>query len=101
MVMSSTTADQPNKKSNDNVIVGNIIDDAGYDGINVTSGDRNIISGTLVTNSSDDVSSRDGIRITTSDGIVANGNSVGTAVAVGGTSYARRRTRRARPLIKR
>jgi len=72
----STIAAQPNKKSNDNVIRNNTIDNAGQDGINVSSGDRNQITGNTVTNSSDDVSGRDGIRIASTDGIGCDDNVV-------------------------
>jgi parallel beta-helix repeat protein len=67
---------QTNKKSNDNVLIGNTIDQAGRDGIEVLSGDRNVIDGNVVTNSSDDVLSRDGIRITSSDNISCDDNIV-------------------------
>jgi parallel beta-helix repeat protein len=73
---SSSQADQPNKKPNDNAAVGNTIDQAGQDGLNVTSGDRNVIDGNTITNSSDDVSGRDGIRITSSDSIPCDDNVV-------------------------
>jgi parallel beta-helix repeat protein len=73
---SSTQADQPNKKSNANVIIGNIVDQAGQDGLNVTSGDRNVIDGNVITNSSDDVLGRDGIRIASSDSVTCDNNVV-------------------------
>lgn len=73
---SSPSADQPNKKSNDNVVTSNVVDESGRDGINVISGDRNEIRGNTITNSSDDVSSRDGIRITTTDSITCDDNVV-------------------------
>jgi parallel beta-helix repeat protein len=72
----SAGADQPNKKSNDNQITGNVIDQAGQDGINLTSGDRNELLDNTVTNSSDDTSGRDGIRLTASDSITCNDNQV-------------------------
>jgi parallel beta-helix repeat protein len=72
----SSVADQPNKKSSNNIITGNTIDQAGRDGIFVNSGDRNQVTGNLVTNSSDDVTSRDGIRIQSSDGITCDDNVV-------------------------
>jgi len=72
----SPIADQPNKKSSDNVITGNVIDQAGQDGINVASGDRNQITNNMITNSSDDTSGRDGIRITSSNSITCNDNVV-------------------------
>jgi parallel beta-helix repeat protein len=73
---SSPQSDQSNKKSNANLIIKNIIDQAGQDGLNVTSGDRNVIDGNTVTNSSDDVPGRDGIRITSSDAITCDNNVV-------------------------
>ena len=73
---SSPQSAQPNKKSNANVIIGNIVDQAGQDGLNVTSGDRNVIDGNIITNSSDDVLGRDGIRITSSDSVTCDNNVV-------------------------
>lgn len=73
---SSTVAGQPNKKSSDNVIVGNTVDQAGRDGIIVNSGDRNQITGNVVTNSSDDIAGKDGIRIQSTDGITCDDNVV-------------------------
>jgi len=78
---SSTTADQANKKSNDNVVTGNTIDQAGQDGVNVISSDRNQITGNAITNSADDTSGRDGIRITSSDSITCNDNTVANNTA--------------------
>lgn len=72
----SLSAATPNKKSNDNLIVGNTIDQAGEDGINVISGDRNQIVDNVVTNSSDNVSGRDGIRITSFDSVTCDDNVV-------------------------
>ncbi len=73
---SSTLADQPNKKANDNVITNNVIDQAGQDGINVVSGDRNRITNNTITNSSNVSTGRDGIRITTGDSIACDDNVV-------------------------
>src|SRR6266511_3738100 len=73
---SSLLADQPNKKSSDNLISNNTIDQAGQDGINVSSGDRNTVTGNTITNSSDDTSGRDGIRITSIDTITCDDNTV-------------------------
>jgi parallel beta-helix repeat protein len=78
---SSPTATQPNKKSTDNVITGNRIDQAGQDGINVNGGDRNQITGNVVTNSSDDTSGRDGIRVTSADGVTCDDNVVANNTA--------------------
>ena len=76
MVKGSPTADQPNKKASGNIIVGNFIDEAGQDGINITSGDANQILGNTITNSSNLTSGRDGIRITSSDSITCDDNVV-------------------------
>lgn len=73
---SSPIADQPNKKANRNVITANTITQAGQDGINVTSGDDNEITGNTITDSSDDTSGRDGIRITSTDAVSCDGNRV-------------------------
>ncbi|WP_446214987.1 CBM96 family carbohydrate-binding protein [Micromonospora sp. IBHARD004] len=73
---SSPTADQPNKKATRNVVAGNTITQAGQDGINVTSGDDNEITGNTITDSSDDTSGRDGIRITSTDAVSCDGNRV-------------------------
>jgi parallel beta-helix repeat protein len=67
LTKASSSAGQPHKTSNDNVIAGNSIDNAGQDGINVTSGDRNEILANTITNSANRTSGRDGIRITGSD----------------------------------
>jgi parallel beta-helix repeat protein len=72
----SAGADQPNKKANDNLITGNVIDQAGQDGINITSSDHNKVMGNTVTNSSDDTSGRDGIRLTATDSTACDDNQV-------------------------
>lgn len=77
----SPTADQANKKSSDNTLMNNIIDQAGQDGINVSSGDRNLITANTVTNSSDDTTGRDGIRVTSNDNITCDDNTVANNVA--------------------
>ena len=61
--LSSSTADQPNKPSNNNTITGNTINEAGQHGIYVNTGNGNEILNNTITNSSENVSSRDGIRI--------------------------------------
>ena len=76
LAKASTSADQPNKKSNDNTIRNNVIDQAGQDGINLTSGDRNKLLANTITNSSDDISGRDGIRLSSSDSIACDDNEV-------------------------
>jgi parallel beta-helix repeat protein len=73
---SSPGADQPNKKANNNLITGNVVDHAGDDGINITSSDRNQVVGNTVTNSSDATSGRDGIRLTATDSVACDDNQV-------------------------
>jgi parallel beta-helix repeat protein len=73
---SETNAPQPNKKSNGNVIAGNTVDNAGHNGIEVASSDRNTVTGNAVTNSSDDKSGMDGIRISSGDSISCDDNLV-------------------------
>jgi hypothetical protein len=72
----SGTADQKHKKSSYNVIRGNLIDQAGRDGILVKGGDHNRVEKNWVTNSSDDADRRDGIRILALDSVTAIGNVV-------------------------
>jgi parallel beta-helix repeat protein len=78
---SSPTADQPNKKSTDNLVTGNVINQAGQDGINLNSVDRNTITGNTITNSADDTPSRDGIRVGSSDSITCDDNVVSNNTA--------------------
>ena len=73
---SSTSADQPNKKSNNNTIRNNVVDQAGQDGINVQASDNNVVTGNTVTNSSDNTSGRDGIRVAPLDSITCDDNRV-------------------------
>lgn len=73
---SQSNAGQPNKKANDNTIINNVIDDAGENGIRINSSDRNIIIGNQVTNSSDDRSGSDGIRLLSMDSINCDDNRV-------------------------
>ena len=77
----STIADQANKPSNDNTIRNNTIIRSGENGIYVNSGNRNTITGNVVTNSSQVVSSRDGIRIGSSDSIPCDDNIVNGNIA--------------------
>ncbi|MFN0282449.1 MAG: DNRLRE domain-containing protein [Kineosporiaceae bacterium] len=77
----STVAKQPNKKSNDNTIVNNVVNESGGHGVAVNSGDRNVIQGNTVTNSSNAVSGRDGIRIFSADGIGCDDNTVSANTA--------------------
>jgi parallel beta-helix repeat protein len=78
---SETNAPQPNKKANDNVIIGNTIDNAGLNGIEVNSSDGNEVTGNTVTNSSDNASGMDGIRISTMDGITCDDNRIESNLA--------------------
>src|SRR5919106_4307479 len=71
---SSTQAPQPNKQSNDNVIIGNTIDNVGEHGIKINSSARNQILNTFITNTPDPVSSRDGIRTGSSDSLTCDDN---------------------------
>lgn len=70
----SASASQPHKKSNDNVIIGNYVDNAGQDGINLNSGDRNLITGNTILNSSNLTTSQDGIDVTSADSILCDDN---------------------------
>ena len=76
MAKASTSAKQPNKPSNDNVITGNQVENAGRNGIAVNSGSRNVISGNTVLNSSDDTSGLDGIRLMSYNGVVCDDNTI-------------------------
>lgn len=78
---SSATATQPNKPSNENTVRNNTIDQAGRDGVFVNSSNKNQITGNRVTNSSDVVTSRDGIRLASSDSKSCNSNVVRANVA--------------------
>ena len=73
---SSSAASQPNKKSNDNIVSGNYIENSGMDGINIIGSDRNHAIGNTILNSSDAVSGRDGIRIQSGNGITCDDNSI-------------------------
>lgn len=65
----SSTADQPNKTADHNLISDNVIDQAGQDGINVNGGTDNQLVDNHVTNSANVTSNRDGIRVTTATGV--------------------------------
>jgi parallel beta-helix repeat protein len=67
---------QANKKSNDNVIIANTIDNAGQNGVRIHSSDRNLISGNYITNSSNVTAGQDGIRIASGDSITCDDNRV-------------------------
>ena len=78
---STTTSGQKNKKSSDNIIRNNVIDNSGQDGINFNGGDGNRVEGNQITNNSNISSNRDGIRIGTGDLVSCNDN-----VIVGNTA---------------
>ena len=78
---SETNAPQPSKKANGNVIIGNVVDNAGDNGIEVNSSDGNEITGNRVTNSSDNRSGFDGIRLSSMDSITCDNNRVESNVA--------------------
>ncbi|MEU4570701.1 right-handed parallel beta-helix repeat-containing protein [Micromonospora sp. NPDC023956] len=88
---SSSSADQPNKTADRNVLTGNVIDEAGLDGINIDGGEANQILNNRVTNSSAVTSGRDGIRITTPTEVACAENIVAGNVA---TDYQTRKTQR-------
>jgi parallel beta-helix repeat protein len=74
---SSGSAAQPYKKSSDNIISGNTIEDAGRDGVYISNGDRNKVVNNTITNSSDSVMNRDGIRISSVvDGLTCDDNTI-------------------------
>src|SRR5215207_7763996 len=76
MTKASASAGQPHKKSNDNIIIGNYVDNAGQDGINLNSGDRNLITGNTILNSSNITTSQDGIDISSNDSVLCDDNVV-------------------------
>jgi parallel beta-helix repeat protein len=81
LAKASTSADQPNKKSNDNVIRNNVVDESALDGFNLNGGDRNQIVFNSFTNNSDNSSGRDGIRLGTGDSVSCNDNVVANNVS--------------------
>lgn len=72
----STNAAVPNKQSNGNTLRNNTVVGSGRDGININSGDANILTGNTLRNSSQASSGRDGIRIESFDGISCNANRI-------------------------
>jgi parallel beta-helix repeat protein len=68
---SSTVADQRNKKSNDNRVSENIIQNSAEDGVNIISSDLNQIAGNSISGSG-----RDGVRIDSSNSVTCDQNSV-------------------------
>ena len=83
MPTNPSTAAQPYKKSSDNIISGNTIEDAGRDGVFISNGDRNQVINNTITNSSDLVTGRDGIRISSVvSGLTCDDNSVSGNTAI-------------------
>jgi parallel beta-helix repeat protein len=79
---SSTVADQPNKKSNDNLVSGNIIQNSAQDGINIISSDLNQIAGNSISGSG-----RDGVRVDSSNSVTCDQNSVTGNTISGSTKW--------------
>ncbi len=77
----SSVADQPNKQSTNNVIQNNTITNAGQDGVNINSGAENQLLNNTITNSSDDSTGRDGIRLSSFDGVSCDDNVIAGNVA--------------------
>jgi len=76
--LASSNAAQPNKTSDDNVIIGNVIEGSAGNGIAVTAGERNLIQDNTITDSG-----ANGIRIFTSvSSLTCDDNSV-----VGNTAH--------------
>ncbi|MFG1673123.1 DNRLRE domain-containing protein [Micromonospora sp. NPDC049282] len=78
----SSTADQPNKTADHNVISGNVIDQAGQDGVNVNGGTDNRVVDNHITNSANVTPNRDGIRVTTATGVTCADTLISGDVAV-------------------
>jgi parallel beta-helix repeat protein len=76
LTKSSSGGDQPNKPSSHNVVTGNAVNNSGQDGINLNASSSSELRGNTVLNSSDDVASKDGIRIGTADSIACDDNVV-------------------------
>lgn len=76
LAKASNVADQPNKQPTNNLVVGNTIDEAGSDGININSGSDNELRSNTITNSSNVLLSRDGIRIQSGSSIPCDRNVV-------------------------
>lgn len=73
---SSSVASTPNEPSNDNRLIGNVIDESGQDGVNLNSSSRNEIRDNTITNSADVTAKRDGIRFQSSNDIRCDDNVV-------------------------
>jgi chitodextrinase len=73
---SSSSADQAHKQSSGNLITANFIDNSGGNGVDVNSGDGNEILGNTILNSGNVTTGRDGIRISSNDGIACDDNRI-------------------------
>lgn len=79
----SSGAGRPNAKCIDTIVTDNRINQAGANGIRILSCDRTNISGSnIITNSSDDTASKDGIRIETTNSITADKNIIVGAICI-------------------
>ncbi len=76
------TQGQPNKKSNDNIIRNNTINNSGRDGVKVNSGNRNTITGNALTNGA-----TNGIHLISRDGITCDGNIIEFNTAADNIEY--------------
>jgi parallel beta-helix repeat protein len=79
---SSTVANQPNKKSIDNLVSGNIVQNSAQDGINIISSDLNQIAGNSISGSG-----RDGVRVDSSSSVTCDQNSVTGNTVSGSTKW--------------
>ncbi len=79
---SSPTASQPNKKSIKNFIRRNRIHQSGEHGVLVLSSDDNRVIANRITNSSDDSTRKDGIRVDSADNVTCDDNVVTRNTAV-------------------
>jgi parallel beta-helix repeat protein len=78
----SSSAAQPNKPSDDNIISGNLVERAGSNGIAVNGSNRNVITGNTVLNSTNS-----GILITTGSSLPCNDNVVAFNTATANQIY--------------
>jgi parallel beta-helix repeat protein len=81
LAKASSTAGQPNKKASNNIITGGVYSSNVQHGINITSSDGNVISGTTVQNNGSGGTTFDGIRIQTTDSITADNNTIDSNLA--------------------
>jgi parallel beta-helix repeat protein len=77
----SSVADQANKPSDYNTVTDSMVFENGEHGVFLRSSNYNKLSNLTIQNNADQVSSRDGIRITTSDSTPSVGNIITGCVA--------------------